>query len=144
MNKLDPKKLFCWVDAFAINQHSRSLDELEDLEATVAMSTNFVQVGAACFALPAALNSPALSSHPTRSSHPVWFRRLFDPPLLHRSPTRPCPPRTLSLPRLSTLSSHAHAHFTPSHTLFTHPPHTLHTPSTHARLRDLGADLVTS
>lgn len=43
-NKKNPASLHCWVDAFAINQHSRSMDELEDLESTVALSTNFVQI----------------------------------------------------------------------------------------------------
>ena len=43
-NQMDPKTLTCWVDIFAINQHSRSIDELDDLYAVVAGSGNFVQV----------------------------------------------------------------------------------------------------
>ena len=43
-NQMDLKTLTCWVDIFAINQHSRSIDELDDLYAVVACSGNFVQV----------------------------------------------------------------------------------------------------
>ena len=37
-SKADPTKLTVWVDAFAINQHSRSMDELDDLEARRAVT----------------------------------------------------------------------------------------------------------